>query len=97
MEYIYTLFEKSISMYENGDAHNTWFFNCISGREGTDALSWTKKVSPEVTQYLQARTANASLGLVYMNHVNSDDSQNILQTIIDNNFKFELRKAGTNQ
>lgn len=94
MKYIYTLFDESISMYENGDAHNTWFFNCISGRVGNDALSWTKKVSPDVTQYLQARTANASLGLVYMNHVNSDDSQNILQTIIDNNFKFQLRKAG---
>lgn len=94
INYIYQLFEESISMYENGDAHDTWFFNCISGREGTDALSWTKKVSPQVTRYLQARTANASLGLVYMNHVNSDDSQNILQTIIDNNFKFELRKAG---
>lgn len=94
IEYIYKLFDESISMYENGDAHNTWFFNCISGREGNDALSWTKKVSPDVTQYLQARTANASLGLVYMNHVNEDYSQNILQTIIDNNFKFELRKAG---
>lgn len=91
--YIYQLFEESISMYENGDAHDTWFFNCISGNVGGNAYSWTQDVSPRVTQYLQARTANASLGLVYMNHVNSSYSENILQTIIDNNFKFELRKA----
>ena len=94
INYIYQLFEESISMYENGDAHNTWFYNCISGIEGGSAPGWTRYVSPLVTQYLQARTANASLGLVYMNHVNSTDSENIMQTIIDNNFKFELRKAG---
>ena len=94
IDYIKQLFEESISMYENGDAHNTWFFNCISGRYDKDVLGWTEYVSSEITPYLQARTANASLGLVYMNHVNRDESQNILQTIIDNNFKFELRKAG---
>lgn len=94
INYINQLFEESISMYENGNAHDTWFFNCVSGREGENAVSWTNYVSPKVTGYLQSRDANASLGLVYMNHVNSEESANILQTIIDNNFKFELRKAG---
>ncbi len=93
--WIKELFEKSISIYEKGDAHDTWFYNCISGKESGDALSWTQYISPEMTDYLQKRDANASLGLVYMNHVNSDDTQNILQTIIDNNFKFALRKSGT--
>lgn len=94
IDYINQLFEESISMYENGNAHDTWFFNCVSGREGENAVSWTNYVSPIVTGYLQSRDANASLGLVYMNHVNSEESANILQTIIDNNFKFQLRKAG---
>ena len=93
--WIKELFEKSISIYEKGDAHDTWFYNCISGKESGNALRWTKYISPEMTDYLQKRDANASLGLVYMNHVNSDDTQNILQTIIDNNFKFALRKSGT--
>lgn len=95
VKYITQLFEESILMYENGDAHDTWFYNCISGKENDNAVSWTQYISPVMTEYLQKRDANASLGLVYMNHVNSDDTQNILQTIIDNNFKFALRKSGT--
>lgn len=94
-EWIKQLFEESISMYENSTAHDTWFFNCIGGREGNDARAWTDYISPRMTEYLQLRDANASLGLVYMNHVGVEEyTEDILQTIIDNNFKFELRKAG---
>ena len=46
---------------------------------------------------LQERTENAGLGLVYMNFANrNDDGQSyrsdwLIQTVIDNNFKFQLR------
>lgn len=46
---------------------------------------------------LQERTENAGLGLVYMNFANrNDDGQRyrsdwLIQTVIDNNFKFQLR------
>lgn len=94
--WINNVFEESIKLYESGSAHDTWFYNCLGGyyTSNNNAVQWTNYISPIVTQYLQARNENASLGLVYMNHVNSDASANILQTIIDNNFKFELRKAG---
>ena len=90
------VFDESIKLYQEGTAHDTWFYNLIGGYYTSDnsAVRWTNYISPIVTDILQMRDENASLGLVYMNHVNSDNSQNILQTIIDNNFKFELRKAG---
>lgn len=50
---------------------------------------------------LQNRTENASLGLVYMNFADMDANSGalyksdwLIQTVIDNNFKFALRKAG---
>lgn len=95
-QWIKDVFQQSVTLYEQGDAHDTWFFNCLGGKyDGSNnAVSWTNYISPRVTQTLQERTENASLGLVFMNHVNSNGTANILQTIIDNNFKFQLRKAG---
>lgn len=55
---------------------------------------------------LQNRTENASLGLVYMNFADKQANSGalyksdwLIQTVIDNNFKFALRKKGstTNQ
>ena len=63
--------------------------------------SFTRWISPQVTQYLQTRDANASLGLVYFNFADKQKNSGALygvdymiQTVIDNNFKFNLRKAG---
>ena len=50
---------------------------------------------------LQNRAENASLGLVYMNFADKQSNSGakyksdwLIQTIIDNNFKFALRKKG---
>lgn len=50
-------------------------------------------------QLLQNRTENAALGLIYMNFADRDansgqqyESDWLIQTVIDNNFKFALRK-----
>lgn len=50
---------------------------------------------------LQNRTENAGLGLVYMNFADMEANSGalyksdwLIQTVIDNNFKFALRKAG---
>ena len=52
-------------------------------------------------ELLQERTENAGLGLVFMNFANRDEDSGqlyrsdwLIQTIIDNNFKFQLRKKG---
>ena len=53
---------------------------------------------------LQNRTENAGLGLVYMNFADKQENSGVLyksdwliQTIIDNNFKFALRKKGDSE
>lgn len=95
--WISNVFTKSVDLYNTGSDHSTWFFNCLGGNFSDDsynAKAFTAEISPWATEQLQMRTDNASLGIVVMNHVNGDDSKNILQTVIDNNFKFQLRKAG---
>ncbi len=53
---------------------------------------------------LQNRTENAGLGLVYMNFADKQENSGalyksdwLIQTIIDNNFKFALRKKGDSE
>lgn len=65
--------------------------------EVIDVLGLTKDMNQLGVQLLQERTENAGLGLVYMNFANrNDDGQSyrsdwLIQTVIDNNFKFQLR------
>lgn len=119
---IQTVFQNSVEMYENNDAHDTWFMNDCGGKfygSVTDAgqyngtyntsesgdtraiTSFTNWISPQVTRYLQTRDANASLGLVYFNFADKQPTSGaqygvdyMIQTVIDNNFKFNLRKEG---
>lgn len=52
-----------------------------------------------VTQLLQNRTEDATLGIVYLNFANPEHpySGNLIQTIINNNFNFPLRTDGSAQ
>ena len=84
---------------------------CTNNRHGTvlnhnheeviDVLGLTQDMNQLGVQLLQERTENAGLGLVYMNFANrNDDGQSyrsdwLIQTVIDNNFKFQLRMAGS--
>ena len=56
----------------------------------------TQEIGPFATQYLFDRgTVNATLGIVYLNHAtpNNQYSGNLIQTIINNNFSFQLRTS----
>ena len=120
---IQTVFQNSVTMYQNNDAHDTWFMNDCGGKfygRVTDAgeyndtyntsesgdtraiTNFTNWISPQVTRYLQTRDANASLGLVYFNFADKQPTSGaqygvdyMIQTVIDNNFKFNLRKKGS--
>ena len=66
-------------------------------------MNYTNYMHPKVVEYLQARTQNASLGLVMMNFADKQGGSGaeyksdwLIQTIIDNNFKFALRKKPSN-
>ncbi len=97
-QWISNVFTKSVELYKQGNDHSTWFFNCLGGTYADDdynAQAFTNDITPWAVGQLQGRTENASLGLVFMNHADANSaSANLIQTIIDNNFKFELRKAG---
>lgn len=75
--------------YGNGDTND----------EATIALS--RWINPQVTQFLQERGNNAATGLVFFNFADKQEgsgqtygTDNLIQTIIDNNFKFNLRMKG---
>lgn len=64
----------------------------------TDVPNLTSEMNALGVQLLQERTENAGLGLVYMNFADKQTDSGVqyrsdwlIQTVIDNNFKFQLR------
>lgn len=100
---ISTVFQESVDKYINGTGHNYWFMNDIGGcySNGSPTIpTLTADLNNYAVQLLQERTQNASLGIVLLNYADKQagsgalyQSDWLIQTIIDNNFKFALRKA----
>lgn len=100
---ISTVFQESVDKYINGTGHNYWFMNDIGGcySSGSPTIpTLTTDLNNYAVQLLQERTQNASLGIVLLNYADKQagsgalyQSDWLIQTIIDNNFKFALRKA----
>lgn len=108
--YIHNLFQKSVDYYLNptGEASSYWFFNDVSGNVGTGdspttdgILTGINAMNDFVVEELNNRGQNAALGLIYMSYANRNGQVGqqykcgeLIQSIIDNNFRFQLRKAG---
>lgn len=100
---ISTVFQESVDKYINGTGHNYWFMNDIGGcySNGDPTIpELTTDLNNYAVQLLQERTQNASLGIVLLNYADKQENSGalyqsdwLIQTIIDNNFKFALRKA----
>ena len=104
------LFERGVTDYESNESltvpMKNWYYNNLGGfcrvendGVGGDTYTYTEYIHPLAVDYLQARTQNASLGLVMMNFADKQGDSGalyksdwLIQTIIDNNFKFALRK-----
>lgn len=95
--------EDGVTRYQQNTEHDTWFMNDIGGRYIEDTDDAVTRLTTELNNYsvglLQNRTANASLSLIFMNFADKLDTSGalyksdwLIQTIIDNNFKFALRK-----
>lgn len=76
----------------------------VSGNYGRDentvgAKDLAQEMGIYVTNLLQSRTEDATLGIVYLNYANPTNpySGNLIQTIINNNFSFQLRTRGSSQ
>lgn len=97
------MWNRSVGYYNSNSDHSMWFLNDLGGcyvnggyssdesQSGVDA--WTQEVGPYATRLLQNRTEDATLGIVLINYANpeNDYSGNLIQTIINNNFNFQLR------
>lgn len=100
---ISTVFQESVDKYIDGTGHNYWFMNDIGGcySSGSPTIpELTTDLNNYAVQLLQERTQNASLGIVLLNYADKQEKSGalyqsdwLIQTIIDNNFKFALRKA----
>lgn len=111
--FIKNLFTKSVDLYKNGNAHKTWFMNDLGGyysengdinNRGTGIQALAIDMNNLGVQELQKRTENAGLGLIFMNFADKQPesgakykSDYLIQTIIMNNRKFQLRKKGSSE
>ena len=101
--YVRQVFERGVEIYQGNDAHNTWLMNDLggyytSGSGEARVTSLTTDMNTMGIELLQERTQNAGMGLVFMNFADKNEgsgvlyrSDDLIQTIIDNNFKFQLR------
>lgn len=110
-ESIQNLFRKSVDLYKNDTSHKTWFMNDLGGYysdsgdingRGTGIEALAIDMNQIGVDELQDRTENAGLGLVFMNFADKQSDSGakyksdwLIQTLIDNNFKFALRKKGS--
>ena len=103
------IFDQSLKQYHLNNQHNIWFMNDLGGiyYSTKDTRTLAKDMNQAARKYLSKRAddANASLGLVFMNFADRDPSSGadpeiqsdiMIQNIIDNNFKFGLRKKNGN-
>ena len=78
------------------------FDGTYSDQNDESVIALTRWLNAEVRQTLQTRVENASLGLVFFNFADKQEgsgqayeTNELIQTVIDNNFKFNLRKEGS--
>lgn len=105
---IIDMWNRSINYYKTNSNHDMWFMNDVGGyyygihnapasesQIGIDG--WTEYIGPIATEYLQDRTEDATLGIVLLNYADPSNeySGNLIQTIINNNFSFQLRTSGS--
>lgn len=102
--YISQVFDEGVRVYQENASHDTWLLNDLGGyytnRSGEERVTALAQDMNELgIRELQARTENASLGLIFLNFADRNEnsgqryrSDELIQTVIDNNFKFALRK-----
>ena len=103
------MWNRSVGYYNSNNDNSMWFLNDLggcyvngsysSGESQNGVNAWTQEVGPYATRLLQNRTEDATLGIVLINYANpeNDYSGNLIQTIINNNFSFQLRTRGSSQ
>lgn len=113
LDYMKTIFSESVNKYKLNDAHDYLYYMNVGGfycnsisidSEGGNVIEYTEEITPNIIDYIQMRGQDAALGLVMMNFADKQGDSGakygcdaLIQTIINNNFTFALRKkASTN-
>lgn len=101
-----SLFDMSVTNYPNEALSlSNWYLNNLGGfyrttegGRGGDTRIYATDMNNKVVDILQDRMNNAAIGIVLMNFADKQTTSGaryksdwLIQTIIDNNFKFELR------
>lgn len=102
-----SLFDMSVTNYPNESvSRSNWYLNNLGGfyrttegGRGGDTRTYATDMHNRVVDILQDRTQNAAIGIMLMNFADKQGDSGakyksdwLIQTIIDNNFKFALRK-----
>lgn len=111
LDYMKTIFSESVNKYKSNDAHDYLYYMNVGGfycqrnsgdSEGGDVIKYAEEITPEILDYIQLRGQDAALGLVMMNFADKQADSGakygcdaLIQTIINNNFTFALRKASS--
>lgn len=101
---VLAVLENSVEAYKQNTAHDTWYMVDAGGtfyygsESNQNVIDLTNWLNPIVFEALQSRVQNASTGLVFFNFADMQENYGqrygtakMIQTIIDNNFKFNLR------
>ena len=106
-----SLFDMSVTNYPNESvSRSNWYLNNLGGfyrttegGRGGDTRTYATDMHNRVVDILQDRTQNAAIGIMLMNFADKQGDSGakyksdwLIQTIIDNNFKFALRKKPSN-
>lgn len=108
LDYMKTIFSESVTKYKSNDAHDYLYYMNVGGfycnsistdSEGGNVIEYTEEITPKIIDYIQMRGQDAALGLVMMNFADKQADSGaqygcdaLIQTIINNNFTFALRK-----
>ena len=93
------------TFHTNDALKNHWMLNHVSGYVGSSTSNTYRAnaaaQNPEVIKYLHNRTAPGSTGIILFDYSGVAESGNynvqgdvMLQTVIDNNYKYRMRRKG---
>lgn len=108
--HVASVVQESVKQYVNNTAHNIWYLIDLGGFYTTAIFNISiyngeaaaEELTPYFFEFFNTRTENASLGVVYMNFADNladygakYGCDQLIQTIINNNFTFQLRTRGS--
>lgn len=109
-EHVAAVVQESVTHYNQNNDHNIWYLIDLGGYYNStllvlgfyDGEGVAKDLTPYFFKFFNTREQNASLGVVYMNFADNladygakYGCDQLIQTIINNNFTFQLRTRGS--